>query len=80
MQGAGLLDLPAEVLHLILSLLGTLSLAAVRLACRALRDAASKGRRHLVIGTERSYFQGNIYTATAHATPKVLQLMHTFTL
>lgn len=36
---AALLDLPVEVLVLILGLLGTKSRAAARLTCRALRDA-----------------------------------------
>lgn len=67
-----LLDLPAEVLCLILSFLCTRSLATARLACRALRDASSSGQRRLVLELPLCY------RATARASPAVLQSMHTF--
>lgn len=67
----GLLDRPPEVLCLILSFLGTLSVAAARLTCRALRDAATSTRRRVVIQMD------GCYRATAPASPRVLQTMHT---
>lgn len=67
----GLLNLPAEALHLILSFLGVMSLAAVQLTCRALRDAGTNGRRHVIEGW---------CTATARASQSVLQSMHVFQL
>lgn len=68
----GLLDLPVEVLHIILSLLDPLSLASIYLVCQALRKAASAGRQRVTI-----QFDG-CYAATAIASPRVLQLMHLY--
>lgn len=68
----GLLDLPGGVLDFILSLLDPLGLAAVRLTCRALYKTATAGRQRVTI-----QFQG-CYSATAIASPRVLQSMHTF--
>lgn len=74
MVHVGLLDLPAEVLDIILSFQGTLSLAAVRLTCQALRDAAAGDRKRVVIRI------GDSCTARACASPRVLQLLHAFRL
>lgn len=71
-QVMGLLDLPTEVLCVILSFLGTLSLAAVRLTCRDLREAAISGRKRLVFEV------GSCYKAKACALRRVLRSMHIF--
>lgn len=68
----GLLDLPEDVLDLILSSLGTLSLATVRLACKALRRIATSRRKRVVIVLD------GCCEARARASPRVLQAMHTF--
>lgn len=67
-----LLDLPAEVFHLILSLLCPLTLAALRLVCKTLREVATPGRRLVTI-----HFDG-CYSATATASERVLRLMHAY--
>lgn len=66
----GLLDLPTELLSRILLLLCPLNLAAVRLACRALRIAATPSRRLVAFGP------GFFYCATARASASLLQSMN----
>lgn len=68
----GLLDLPEDILHYILSFLGTVSLATVRLACRALRKSASSGRRFVTIECE------GWFSARARASPGVVTVIHAF--
>lgn len=70
-RGLGLPDLPAGVLQLILSLLGTPSPAACRLACRALRDASTPARQQVTLRWN------DVYTITASASPRVRQSMYT---
>lgn len=67
----GLLGLPTEVLQLIMSFLGTLSLAAVRLTCRALRESATSKRGIVTIKVP------GWFTAKARATPRVLNFIYT---
>lgn len=68
----GLLELPEEVLHLILCFLGTLELAAARLACRALRDASRHGQTRVLF---QEWAEEAPYKATICASPTVLQAL-----
>lgn len=67
-----LVDLPEGVLTLILSFLGTLSVAALRLTCRSLRTASTRARKRVVLVLD------GYYGAAARASGHVLRTMHIF--
>jgi hypothetical protein len=70
-KGIRLLDLPAELLMLIISKLGTRSLAAARLTCRSLSNDATVRKRQ-----EIDIHVGRLHVAKARA--RVLELMQSY--